>query len=403
MLLPAISWQCNAARQEVAWLREQGVETQVGPLAERFVLPKLKCVLARDKSLASRVQTVFLTGDWLAWSLTGARTLSSSDALSNGLLVQKTRQKSDEVFAKVGFDSRWFPSVAKSGEVIGTVQGPVTGNDPWSAIKRRLSGWTFVAGLGDNHSSAVGCGMTDDYRTMVVSAGTSGTINFACSRDTAIPVDGKSLRFEFYDQGTLLLSMLADCADWYNRFLAQLPATERNAHEYLNRLAIGSSLNVIRRVLHDDQRHVEEFPANWDSMSLGEQVASTQFSIMLELLLRVQDMLAELPPSSVATFVLTGGISQSEFFQQLFRAGCEILAPQARVQVGNRTGPLRYKTSACGAIVNASLPNHGGRLRNIHAVPGQFPLRECAAATTAASQQMHYLLRSYGIQGPKSN
>jgi len=398
MLLPALSWQCNAATKEVAWLREQGVEQHVGPIAERFVLPKLRCVLQRDASLASRIGTVFLTGDWLAWSLTGARTLSSSDAVSNGLLTQQTRRKADQAFAAAGFSSEWFPTVARSGEVVGTVQSPSATDRTWHAIKQRLQGWSFVAGLGDNHASAVGCGMTDDYRTMVVSAGTSGTINFACSRDTASSPSGKSLRFEFYDRGTLLLQMLADCADWYNRFLAQLPAADRSSHENLNRLASSSPLTAVRRVLHDDRRHTEEFPGNWDSMPLGEQVASTQFSIMLELLLRVRDMLGELPPSSVATFVLTGGISQSEFFQQVFRAGIEILAPGADVKLSDRKGPLRYKTSAYGAMVNASMPQHGGKLSNIHAMPGQFPLRECAVAGPAVGKQIKYLLRSYGIE-----
>jgi len=119
---------------------------------------------------------------------------------------------------------------------------------------------------------------------------------------------------------------------------------------------------------------------------------------MLELLLRVRDMLSELPSSSVATFVLTGGISQSEFFQQVFRAGIELLAPGADVKVSDRKAPLRYKTSAYGSMVNASMPKHGGKLSNIHAMPGQFPLRECAAPTPAASKQIKYLLRSYGIE-----
>lgn len=398
-LLPALSWQCNAATSEVLELRAKGVESEVGPIAERFVLPKVIAVLARDPGLRSRLKTVFMTGDWLAWALTGRKTLSASDALSNGLLSQSNRLLAVKSLENAGLNPQWFPEVVRSGEVVGPVQSASSnGSGAWEAIKARLAGWTFVAGLGDNHASAVGCGMTDDYQTLVVSAGTSGTINFACSRELASSPDGSALRFEFYDQGTLLLTMLADCAAWYNRFLEHFAAGYQHAHGHLNTLADECDWTQIRRVLHDDRAHHEEFPFNWSKMSLGEQTASTQFSIMLELLLRVGSMIAELPAGCVKNFVLTGGISQSEFFQQAFHAGVQILSPQANVQVSDRTGPLRYKTSAYGAMVNAQLPAHGGSLRALHSTPGQFPRRACAAATMSRSAQLQYLFRSYGLK-----
>ena len=54
--------------------------------------------------MSEKVATVFLTGDWIAYALTGERTLSTSDALSNGLLAQQSRKKADEVLRAAGFD-----------------------------------------------------------------------------------------------------------------------------------------------------------------------------------------------------------------------------------------------------------------------------------------------------------
>jgi sugar (pentulose or hexulose) kinase len=396
-LLPALSWQCNVATAEVGWLREQGVEQTVGPIAERFVLPKLRSVLNREPSFCDRLSTVFMTGDWLAMVLTGERTVSASDALSNGLLDQSTRRKDDAVFQRAGFSPAWFPAVVRSGEVIGPVLARSQTPAAWTGIAQRLQGWRFVAGLGDNHASAVGCGMTDDYRTLVVSAGTSGTINYACSRPVSDAFHGDAMRFEFYDQGTLLLAMLADCAAWYNRFLDEFSPGPPD-HQRLNEQAAASDWQRLRRIAHDDRAHVENYPADFRSWSLAEQVAATQFSIVLELLVRTRDMIRALPPSSVRTFVLTGGLSQSTFFQQVFRTGVELLAPGAEVRVSARSGPLRYKTSAYGAMINAELPLHPGGLAAIHAQPNLFPQRECAAvADSGKAETLRSLLRASGM------
>ena len=105
-----------------------------------------------------------------------------------------------------------------------------------------MQGWRFVAGLGDNHASAVGCGMNADYRTMVVSGGTSGTINLSCPANAALPQTGKSLRFEFYEDSLLLLSMLGDCGAWYKRFLSHFAAGYAHDLDYLNMRALLSDL-----------------------------------------------------------------------------------------------------------------------------------------------------------------
>ena len=400
-LLPALSWQCNAATEDVRALRQLGVEAVVGTIEPRFVLPKLRCVLRRDGALADQIGTVFMTGDWIAFALTGERSLSTSDALSNGLLEQGSRQLAGKVLETAGFSAHWFPAPVQSGAEVGVVRPPRgASSDAWGPVQERLQGWHFVAGLGDNHASAVGCGMRDDHRTLVVSAGTSGTINLSCPAGAALPASGRALRFEFYGDSLLLLLMLGDCGAWYNRFLDQFAGGYRHRLDELNLLALAADVTQIRRVLHDDVQHAESLPPQWSEAALGEQVAWTQFSIALELLLHVKRMLDEVRSAGVPgveTFVLTGGLSQSLFFQHVFHAGIQLLAPGKAVQVSGRTGPLRYKTSAYGALVNAELPCFEGQLAKLHATADRFPLVACVPAGAVELARLQYLQQSYGL------
>jgi hypothetical protein len=243
--------------------------------------------------------------------------------------------------------------------------------------------------------------MTDDYRRLVVSAGTSGTINLACPKDIRLPADGASMRFEFYDQGVFLLRMLADCGAWYSRFFQTYAGSLASQLEQLNALTLDVALPEIRRVLHDDSRHFETFPPGWERSSLGLRTACTQFSIVVELLGRVAGMADEVKRSgrwTVDTYVLTGGLSQSRLFQQFFRAGLAILAPGSQVKVSGRTGPLRFKTSAYGALVNAELAKLGS-LEKVFADTARFPLLDCAAFDPLRAAEADYLLRAAGLAG----
>ena len=378
-----------------------GVEKTVGKIEPRLVLPKLKRVLNQDASLAAKIATVFMTGDWIACQLTGVKTLSTSDALSNGLLRQLDRKRADDVIRQAGFPVEWFPDVVQSGEVVGVVQPPSGPRaDPWRPLRETLEGWRFVAGLGDNHASAVGCGMKDDHKRMVISAGTSGTINLSCPRSANLPQDGRSMRFEFYEPAVLLLMMLGDCGSWHQRFVNDCAPGYQGRLDQLNLLALGADLSGLRRTPHCDGSRRETRPPQWANMDLGQQAASTQFSIVLELLLRAKQMLEEVRDAqtpAVEEYVLTGGLSRSLFFQHVFHAGVELLAPQASVKISGREGPLRYKTSAYGALINAELPSVAGGLTAIHADPRRFPLADCAAADPAAREQLQRLLRSCGL------
>lgn len=389
----ALGWQCNAAAREVQDLRELGVESLVGRIEPRFILPKLRWLLHADHELKSEIEHVMTTGDYIAWRLTGSRMLSSSDALSNGLLIQSSKHLAADVLRAAELNPDWFPQVVQSGETVGTVAPPNGPDDAWNHLREILVGWKVVAGLGDNHATAVGCGLSEE-ETMVVSAGNSGTVNRMCS--PGAPLVGAAARFEYYHE-RLLLMMLADCAVWYDRFVQQFG----NGKSYgeLNGLALKADVSGIRRVTQETRvtGWTETYPPDWDALPLDQKAASTQFSIALELMLLVKAMLREVKGAedAVAKFVLTGGLSQSPFFQHTFVAGLGLLVDGPSVLLSDRHGPLAYQTAAYGALINAMLPQHGGTLKEI--IAELCPLKPCAQPDTTRKQQLAAQLQKCGL------
>ncbi len=391
LLMPALSWQCNAASNEVDKLRQQGAEAVVGRIEERFILPKLMWALSQAPAIAKQVRQVMTTGDWIAALLTGRTRLSTSDALSNALLDQKNKKLATEVMKRAKVNPTWFPKVLQSGAAVGRVSTTATAgaDDPWMQVKQRLEGATVVAGLGDNHATGVGCGLDEeDFQTIVVSAGTSGTINRVIP--PRLPLTGQAACFEFY-RNRLLLMMLADCCKWYDRFVAVEASGYTDRLDALNELVLQAELTRLRRVLHEGGK--EQYAPDWATRTTEEKAASTQLSIMIELLLRVKAMLAEVIDAEVLPnrFVLTGGLSQSEFFQQAFHAGVKLLVPSAKVLISARKGPLRYQTAAYGALLNAMRPE------DPHAASRLCPTRAAKQADKKTRDTLTYLLRSAGV------
>ncbi len=357
ILIPFISWQCNAATAQVARLREMGAEAVVGRIEPRFILPKLMWALAEDPALAKRVQHVLTTGDYVAWQLTGQQRLSTSDALSNGLLSQKTKQLAVSTFKDAGLDPAWFASPVQSGGPVGKVRRAPAGS-VWQDVARMLEGWTVRGCLGDNHAGGVGSGLAD-YETIVISLGSSGTVIRKCLPDASLA--GHAASFEYFAD-KLLLMMLADCAVWYERFTTRFNP-DNLPHAELDRLALSvpaSQLQFVQQVAKDGG-WTESFPAGWDSASLAVKVASTQASIAIHMLRLVRAMLNEVrgDGQAIRRFALTGGLSRSPFLQHVLSTGLGMLRPGSEVLVSGRRGPLANKAAVLGALFTAMVGTPG--------------------------------------------
>jgi sugar (pentulose or hexulose) kinase len=221
----------------------------------------------------------------------------------------------------------------------------------WRAVARILDGWQVISGLGDNHAGAVGCGLAD-YETIVISAGTSGTVVRKCRLNQRLA--GKASCFEYYND-RLLLMMLADCADWYVKFARwYCGCTEEVSPDLalLDSLAMSVPAQKLKFWTAKKRKRIlaGKIPAN----ARPELVANAQFSITVELLMRARMMLDEVSGKSAKPnrFVLTGGLCRSSFFREVLVAGIGTLAG-AKVFVSDHQGPLAFQAATWGALINA--------------------------------------------------
>jgi sugar (pentulose or hexulose) kinase len=302
------------------------------------------------------IYRVMMTGDFVTYALTGEESLSTSDALSNGLLDQGTKQPARPVIERAGLVSSWFPPVVQSGAFVGVVRRAPVKNG-WEAVAEVLKGWRIVAGLGDNHANAVGAGL-DDFSTIAISGGSSGTVTRICRPGTA--TEGKAASFEYFNN-TLLLRMLADCAVSYNRFL-DLHSLRGGSHWELNANALAANPNNLLFVDQRDtgEKREEVYPKGWDKLTVGEQVASMQASIAVLMLRLVEEQMDEVKTPPITRFVISGGMSQSEFLQGVLAMGLKWLAgPTCDVLVSARTGSLANKAAVLGAMFTAMAGTKG--------------------------------------------
>lgn len=358
VLIPFITWQCHAATAEVEELRKLGAEKTVGRIEPRFILPKLKWAIHQEPALAGKIDRVMTTGDYMAWQLTGVEKLSTSDALSNGLLNQKTKALATDAFKLAGFNPAWFPAPIESGAPVGKIAAAKS-TGAWRKVAEKLQGWTVRAGLGDNHAGGVGSGLAD-RETLVLSLGSSGTVIRRCSPDAHLR--GNAARFEYFDD-SLLLEMLADCAVWYDRFVRTYN-TGGLTYKQLDQLGIETGAADLRFVgqAKTDQGWKEVYPADWESLPLGVKVLSTQASIAVHMLRLTKDMLGEVTDADatpVRNFAITGGLSRSAFIQSVLFAGLRKLVLNCGVLVSSRTGPLANKGAVLGALFTAMVGTPG--------------------------------------------
>lgn len=371
-LEPALSWQCNAATKQVKSLKASGAEAIVGQLEPRLVLPKLLWALEQQPDLASEIGTVYTTGDYIAKELTGALTLSSSEGLSNGLLNQKTRKFVRDFIASVpGLNTAWFPPVVQSGQLIPLcpgLDGDFYRRYEWNPVRALLPGWRVVAGLGDNHAGAVGGGL-NDYNTIVVSAGTSGTVVRKVKLGTATA--GQAMMFEYYRLDTLLLMMFGDCASWYGRFFEKYGGGK--SHAELDALALKSAVTCL---LPPPESAPTPFPHWFTKLTLGEKARAVQSSIANYLGLRFKRMLDEVSVGGqIKRVIMTGGLTASPCFCRDLAKQTREFGFQGQIRVSSRTGPLANQAATLGALINAMVG--GGLYPSLEAAVKELcPTRE---------------------------
>lgn len=397
-LIPALSWQCDLAGPQTETLNGlPAFRDAVGAVETRFIAAKLPWALEQEPRLRDELHAAMTSGDWLAGRITGGRyRLSSSDALSNGLLDQRTKRLATAPLREANrllggnLQPEWFPPVIASSGVVGAVEPSKA--SAWRELTEQLRGWQVAALLGDNHASAAGCG-ANEYDTMVLSLGTSGSVDLPAPH--ASRPSGEALGFEYWDDRLFLL-MLAQCGAWYERFRAEVASGID--HDDLNRMARSCDPDRIVRVPEPDPDR-----RGWPELAgldLAAQTASTQCSISLEMLDRVRAML----PSAarpIRAFVLTGGLSRAPLIRDVLDTGLRMLAEaddrvaaDAAILLNDRSGHLAHKTDALGALVNARIAAGGGSPRDVIAADRSW--RPCEAPAPERGRRLRRRLQFLG-------
>jgi len=406
LFMPALSWQCNAAKEEVARINDiPGVVESIGMVEPRFILPKLIWAFRQSPDILSQTQMVMTTGDWIVSRLTHNYFISTSDGLSNGLVDQRTKELASDALKSAcsAFNSfagrprsfaKLFSAVIQSGQTVGQVTS-VAPYDRWDKVVNILNSWHVFAGLGDNHAGAVGCGLSDN-RTIVISAGTSGTVVRSCPPDKKLV--GKAACFEYYNN-RLLLMMLADCAAWYDRFAVWFFGSKPDLAT-MDKMAMEVSPADLEFWPAKKREAILKTVPVSILASTSALFASAQFSIAVELLKLVNQMIYEIdlsdlePGFMIEKFVLTGGLSRSPFFQKIISIGIHLMDGRSvrgsydKVFVSDREGPLANQAATLGAMINAMVG--AGCYKNLSsAISDLCPLKP----RTPGFTEMDYLFR----------
>ena len=228
----------------------------------------------------------------------------------------------------------------------------------------------------------------DDFETMVISAGTSGTINRVCRAN--VPLAGNAACFEYY-KNRLLLMMLADCCKWYDRFVAQF------ASEYCRSTGCVECRGGSGRF-----EWAATGPACGRQGSLSARLGATdrgpaggQYSVFDHAGTAVADAchvsrndgqfdarLGIRPDWWIKSIaVLSAGVSRGR--QNAGAAGQD--------EDQRQKGPLRYQTAAYGALLNAM------RTEKSNAAKKLCPTQSAARPDTETKRQLEYLLRAFGL------
>ncbi|NQU82561.1 MAG: hypothetical protein HQ539_01300, partial [Parcubacteria group bacterium] len=167
---------------------------------------------------------------------------------------------------------------------------------------------------------------------------------------------GEANQFEYY-QNRLLLMMEGDCATRWGRFKEQYAPDKDD--QCLDELAWYTFLNDKHTVYVPPDTGIEGKPYSdeWKRLSMAQQAASIQLSIVHDITLLIHAMRAEVTDCdvSIKNMVFTGGLAQSKLIERLF---ANEFGSHFHLYLSDRSGPLAYQTATFGALINAMVGDY---------------------------------------------
>ena len=180
VIRPAILWNDGRTAEETEYLNTAVGREKLSRLTANiafagFTAPKLLWMRKHEPENFARIKKIMLPKDYINYRLTGVHACDYSDA--SGMLLLDVEHKcwSKEMLDICGVTEAQMPKLFESYEVIGTIQGFVSGA---LGLPRDCK---VVAGAGDNAAAAVGTGTVGEGACNL-SLGTSGTIFISSER-----------------------------------------------------------------------------------------------------------------------------------------------------------------------------------------------------------------------------
>lgn len=215
VIRPAILWNDGRTAEETAWLntavgREKLSELTANIAFAGFTAPKLLWLKKHEPENFARIRKIMLPKDYINYRLTGVHACDYSDASGTLLLDVKNKRWSPEMLEICGVSESQMPRLFESFEVIGCIQGFVSGS---LGLPRDCK---VVAGAGDNAAAAVGTGVVGEGGCNI-SLGTSGTI-FISSERFGVDPNNALHAFAHADGGYHLMGCMlsaASCNKWF--------------------------------------------------------------------------------------------------------------------------------------------------------------------------------------------
>ena len=215
VIRPAILWNDGRTAEETEYLNTVVGKEKLSALTANiafagFTAPKLLWMRKHEPENFARIKKIMLPKDYINYRLTGVHACDYSDASGMLLLDVEHKRWSPEMLAICGVTEAQMPRLFESYEVIGTIQGFVSGA---LGLPRDCR---VVAGAGDNAAAAVGTGTVGEGACNL-SLGTSGTI-FISSEHFGVDPNNALHAFAHADGHYHLMGCMlsaASCNKWF--------------------------------------------------------------------------------------------------------------------------------------------------------------------------------------------
>ncbi|MFZ5790831.1 MAG: FGGY-family carbohydrate kinase [Pseudomonadota bacterium] len=151
-----------------------------GSINQQLVAPKLQWVARHEPDVFRAIATVLGSYDYIAYRLTGSRTIEHNWALESGLMEFGQRRFTGELVELAGIDPSVLPPIRASHEIVGQVSREAAAATGLSA------GTLVVAGCADHVASAYVAGAARDG-DLVLKFGGAGDILLSTAKAVTDP------------------------------------------------------------------------------------------------------------------------------------------------------------------------------------------------------------------------